>query len=109
MPGNQLIIDADGHILEPVELWDKYLEEKYRSRGIKIKRNDDGMEYLEYDGKPAQMVRPGILHTMGAMGCKPEDMKPSADRTYAKSAPFGSMNMKERLELLDKDGIDKAI
>ena len=30
MPGNQLIIDADGHILEPVELWDKYLEDKYR-------------------------------------------------------------------------------
>jgi len=109
MPGNQLIIDADGHILEPVGLWDKYLEEKYRSRGIKIKRDDNGMEFLEYDGKPSQMIRPGVLHTMGAMGRNAQEMKPSAERTYLNSAPFGSMDMKERLQLLDQDGIDKAI
>jgi predicted TIM-barrel fold metal-dependent hydrolase len=109
MPGNQLIIDADGHILEPVDMWDKYLEEKYRPRAIKIKRDDNGLEFLEYDGKPAQMFRPGVLHITGAMGRKAEEMRPSAERTYAKSAPFGSMDMKERLKLLDQDGIDKAI
>ena len=109
MPGNQLIIDADGHILEPLAVWDEYLEEKYRARGIKIKRDDKGMEYLEYDGKPSAMIRPGVLHTMGAMGRGAEEMKPSAERTYVNSAPFGSMDAKERLQLLDQDGIDKAI
>ena len=109
MPGNQLIIDADGHILEPVDMWDKYLEEKYRARGIKIKRDDNGMEFLEYDGKPAQLMRSGVLHTLGAMGRSAQEMKPSAERTYVNSAPFGSMDMKERLKLLDQDGIDKAI
>jgi predicted TIM-barrel fold metal-dependent hydrolase len=109
MPGNQSIIDADGHILEPAELWEDYLEEKYRARAIRIKRDDSGLEYLEYDGKPAQMLRHGILHTLGAMGRPMEQLAPSADRTYANCAPFGSMNMKERLQLLDQDGIDKAI
>jgi len=87
MPGNQLIIDADGHILEPVDMWDKYLEEKYRARGIKIKRDDMGMEFLEYDGKPAQLMRRGVLHTLGAMGRNAQEMKPSAERTYLNSSP----------------------
>jgi uncharacterized protein len=109
MSGNQLIIDADGHILEPPTMWDDYLEEKYRSRGIKIKRDDAGLEFLEYDGKPAQMVMHGSLQALGAMGRPVSQLRPSPDRTYISEAPFGSMDMKQRRELLDKDGIDKAI
>ena len=26
------VIDADGHILEPVDLWDNYMDPKYRVR-----------------------------------------------------------------------------
>ncbi len=104
-----LTIDADGHILEPPDLWENYLEEKYRSRAIHIRRDQQGMEYLEYDGKPAQMMRHGILHTLGAMGRRAEELKPSAERTYVNSAPFGSMDGRDRLTLLDQDGIDKAL
>ncbi len=109
MAGNMQIVDADGHILEPPDLWEQYLEEKYRSRAIRIRRDEPGMEYLEYDGKPAQMMRHGILHTLGAMGRSADELKPSADRTYVNSAPFGSMNAHDRLKLLDQDGIDKAL
>ena len=109
MPENQLIIDADGHVLEPAQMWDDYLEEKYRSRAIKIKSDDRGLEYLEYDGKPAQMLPHGVLHTMGAMGRPADQLLPAPDRTYANSAPFGSMSATERIQLLDQDGIDKAI
>src|SRR5882757_8139190 len=109
MPNNQLVIDADGHVLEPPDLWDNYLEEKYRPRGIKIKKDDKGLEYLEYDGKPAQMMVHGSLHALGAMGRPGRELAPSPEKTYAGSAPFGSMSAKERLDLLDKDGIDKAI
>lgn len=109
MAEKQMIIDADGHILEPPDLWENYLEEKYRARAIRIKRDDQGMEYLEYDGKPAERMRHGVLHSLGAMGRKLSEMKPSAERTYLGSAPFGSMDMKERLERLDREGIDKAI
>ena len=109
MPGKQLVIDADGHILEPSDMWTNYLEEKYRQRPIEIKVDDRGLEYLVYDGKPAQMMMHGSLHALGAMGRPAEQLAPSPDRTYLNSAPFGSMNAKERLQLLNKDGIDKAI
>ncbi|CAN0418934.1 unnamed protein product, partial [Phaeothamnion confervicola] len=51
-------IDADGHILEPPDLWEKYLEPQYRSRAIRIRTNDAGLEYLEYDGKPSRLMPP---------------------------------------------------
>src|SRR6266851_2327477 len=103
------IIDADGHILEPPDLWDKYLEEKYLPRGIKIKLNDHGLEYLEYDGKPSAMIRPGVLHTMGAMGRELDTMKPSQEMTYLNCAPFGSMDSAQRIELIKREGIDRVL
>src|SRR5207247_9023988 len=68
-----------------------------------------GLEYLEYDGKPAQMMVHGSLHALGAMGRPGRELAPSPEKTYVSSAPFGSMNTKERLDLLNQDGIDKAI
>ncbi len=37
-------IDCDGHILEPADLWEKYLEPQYRDRAIRIKKDDEGWE-----------------------------------------------------------------
>ena len=34
-PAEALVIDADGHILEPPDLWETYLEPKYRDRAIR--------------------------------------------------------------------------
>ncbi len=30
------VIDADGHILEPLDLWDKYIEPKFRDRAPRL-------------------------------------------------------------------------
>jgi len=109
MPNGKLIIDADGHILEPEDLWQNYLEEKFRARAIRIRRDEAGLEFLEYDGKPAALMRHGVLHTLGAMGRSADELKPSRERTYRNTAPFGAMDMKERIQLLDREGIDKAI
>jgi predicted TIM-barrel fold metal-dependent hydrolase len=103
------VIDADGHILEPPSLWDDYLEEKYRSRGIKIRRNERDLEYLEYDGKPARLMRSGVLHTLGAMGRDTDELKPSAERSYVSGAPYGSMDARERLDLIGREGIDRVV
>jgi hypothetical protein len=32
-------IDADGHILEPPDLWEKYIEPQYRDRTIRLRTN----------------------------------------------------------------------
>jgi len=49
MKTEALVIDADGHILEPPNLWADYLEEKYRPRAIRIGVGSDGYEYFEVD------------------------------------------------------------
>ena len=46
-------IDADGHVLEPADLWEQYLEERYKTRALRIVVGDDGFEYLQIDGVPA--------------------------------------------------------
>jgi len=37
-------VDADGHILEPPDLWERYLEPAYRDRALRSKRDDRGLE-----------------------------------------------------------------
>jgi hypothetical protein len=81
-------IDADGHILEPPDLWESYLEAKFRPRALRIKLDADGFEYLEIDGRPSQRSRRGSLGLLGAMG--EEDMTPRADRRYAENFPYGA-------------------
>jgi len=100
-------IDADGHILEPPDLWEKYLEPRYRDRAIRIRVNAEGLEYLEFDGRPSQLIRPGFPGVMGGMGAAVT--RPGPERTYLRGAPFGSMDPRERMTVLDREGIEKAI
>jgi uncharacterized protein len=128
MKNEALVIDADGHILEPPDLWEKYLEPKYRDRAVRIRVGDDGYEYLEVAGKRAKLTRQGQLGTLGGMGKQVEEArrrreqfvnagraaelryeKPKPEDTYVKGAAFGTMDMCERLKLLDKEGMAKAV
>jgi len=61
-------VDADGHILEPPDLWETYLEPKYRDRALRIVPDENGLEELEIGGKRSQMSRRGFPSTLGAMG-----------------------------------------
>jgi predicted TIM-barrel fold metal-dependent hydrolase len=36
------VVDADSHALEPPWLWEEYLEERYKSRAIRIARPAEG-------------------------------------------------------------------
>src|SRR5919106_675836 len=102
-------IDADGHILEPPDVWEKYIDPQYRDRAIRISKDQNGLEILEIGGGPSKYRRPGQLGQSGAMGKRGEELKPHSDKTYVNQAPFGSMDPKERVALLDQDGLDKAI
>ena len=100
-------IDADGHILEPPDLWENYLEEKYQARALRIGVDDEGYEYLEIDQKPSARSRRGSLGLLGAMG--EEDMRPRPDRRYADNMPYGSCDAAERLALLDQENLSAAL
>ena len=79
-------VDADGHVLEPPDLWEQYLPAKYQDRALRIKVDDAGFEYLEIGGQPSRRSRGGSLGLLGAMG--DEDQRPRPERRYAPSMPF---------------------
>jgi predicted TIM-barrel fold metal-dependent hydrolase len=97
-------IDADGHILEPPDLWENYLEEQYKPRALRVGVDDEGYEYLEIDQKPSVRSRRGSLGLLGAMG--EEDLRPSPQRRYADNMPFGACDPAERLSLLDQENLE---
>jgi uncharacterized protein len=103
-------VDADGHILEPPDLWETYLEEKYRDRALRIVLDENGLEELEIGGARSRMSRKGFPSTLGAMG-DPDlrSMQLDPERTYLAEAPYGSMDPSQRLELLDAEGIDAVV
>ena len=103
-------VDADGHILEPPDLWERYLEPKYRDRALRIVKDDHGLDELEIDGKRSMMTRRGFPSTLASMGRMDlAQMARDPEVTYDNHAAFGSTDAKERLELLDAEHIDAAV
>jgi predicted TIM-barrel fold metal-dependent hydrolase len=100
-------IDADGHVLEPPDLWETYLEERYRPRALRIRADDAGLEYLEIDGKPSARTRGGSLGLLGAMG--EDNLMPGPERRYADSMPYGSSHAGERLDLMRQENLEHCL
>ncbi len=100
-------IDADGHVLEPADLWEEYLEEKYKPRAIRIRVGDDGFEYLEVDGKPSERTQAGSLGMLGAMGEDAAQLSP--ERRYSDHIPYGGGDPNERVELAGRENLEKVL
>jgi predicted TIM-barrel fold metal-dependent hydrolase len=100
-------IDADGHVLEPRDVWERYLEEKYKPRAIRIKEEADGTEYMEIGGQPSRFLRGRLLSTIGVMDATRNNPPPPGIK-YGAVAPLGAMDPKERLERLDAEGLVAA-
>jgi predicted TIM-barrel fold metal-dependent hydrolase len=107
---NRVVVDADGHVLEPEDLWLKYLEPNYRGRAIHIARDGAGKETLMIDGKPLRVLD-GVLGTLGGVGMQDDLVAlftPGA-RTYQDGLVPGGYDPAERLKVLDEEQIDIAL
>src|SRR5438876_9943920 len=62
------VIDADGHILEPIDLWDRYMDPAYRERAPRLIIGDNGKERLLVEGKI--LGNPKGLGRLGAVGAR---------------------------------------
>jgi predicted TIM-barrel fold metal-dependent hydrolase len=103
-------VDADGHVLEPPDLWERYLEPRYRDRALRIRVDEKGLEYLEVGGRASLLCNRGFPGTLGRMGeTDPAGLRPSRERTYAQGAPFGSMDAAQRISLLDAENLEAAL
>ena len=106
-----LVVDADGHILEPPDLWERYLEPKYRDRAMRIKIDQRGWEYLEVDGKVSRLVRGGVMGALGGAYQDPRELLTPGKVKYwegAKRTP-GAIDPDARVREMDAQGIDAAI
>jgi predicted TIM-barrel fold metal-dependent hydrolase len=103
-------VDADGHILEPSDLWERYLEPRYRDRALRVVKDENGLDELIIDQKRSQMSRRGFPSTLAAMGRRDlAAMAKDPAVTYANHAPAAATDPAARLELLDAEHIDAAV
>ena len=102
------VIDADGHINEPHDLWERYLEPQYRDRAIRLGIDADGRERMQVGGKPSRYLNADLLARGRGMGFSFEDRDQLTRSPYKDSIPFGGNDPKERLQLLDYEGLRKA-
>ncbi|MBV1906493.1 MAG: amidohydrolase [Pseudomonadales bacterium] len=102
------VVDADGHVLEPADTWEKYIEPKYRDRAIRIARDDAGKEVLLIDNKPMESLR-GQLGALGGIELEPGELATRGEYTYADGSPPGGYDPHARLKVLDEEGIDRVL
>jgi len=99
-----MIIDGDGHFFESEEMFEKYMEPALRNYRPRLLKDDQGHNFWVVDGQ-TPYKRPSIKGA-GAPGTA---APPGQALQSARRASPGSQtltNLKERLEDLDKEGID---
>lgn len=105
-----LVIDADSHVLEPIDLWQNYLEPEYRDRALHIEKDAKGWEQWIVNGKPYS-YRHGVFGDMGAIGQELERYFTPGQVTYEEGIRLspGGWDPHERIKVLDQEGIDKVL
>jgi predicted TIM-barrel fold metal-dependent hydrolase len=96
------VIDADGHVLEPADLWTKNIESKYRDRAPKIIIDTDGRERLLVEG-----MRMGHALGLGRDGSVGVPVDQIPKMKYADGRK-GGFDPHARIKDMDLDGIDAA-
>ncbi len=105
-----LVIDADSHVLEPADVWERYIEPQYRDRAIHVRRGSDGRDVLYINGRPAALTTPDMLGGFGGMGQPLEQLAAAVlSGHYAENVPPAAVDPSARVALLERDGLSHAI
>ena len=105
------IIDADSHTVEPPDLWEKNLEPEFRHRAMRIAVDEDGLEYLEIDGKKptGYLISGGMFGRPSGIGKDVRDLLTPGKITYQEGLEPGAVDSMERLKVLDSEGIEASV
>ena len=96
------VIDADGHITEPPEVWQEYAEPGYRARVIRLERGEKDRDEMWVEGKRRPHSNPAPASIPGGM--RDRNRKLNWEDTLP-----GGYDPKRRLEILDAEGLDLAL
>jgi predicted TIM-barrel fold metal-dependent hydrolase len=101
-----VVIDADGHVCEPVDLWERRLPLPLRERGLRVR-------YSEAAGTQQVLVEEGVGIPVGLAGLGNAGMRKNRDYGNALRYPAdlhpGGYDPRERLRVMDAEGIDIAV
>ena len=98
------VIDSDGHVLEPLNLWENYIDPAFRDRAPRLFIDEDGKERLRIDGMTFGGRRG--LGTLGAIGAR--DGVVCDDTMTYREGKKGGFDPHARIPDMDADGIDAA-
>lgn len=99
-----LVIDCDSHVMEPADLWLRYLEPRFRDRAIRIEERD-GSEHLIIGEK---VVLSDRLAGLGGAHIPREELFAGKHR-YADGCLPSSYDPAARLRMLDEWGVDRCV
>jgi predicted TIM-barrel fold metal-dependent hydrolase len=98
------VIDADGHILEPLTLWKDYMDPKFRDQAPQLIRDKDGKQRLQI-GEQLLGSKKG-LGAIGGVGAR--DGTVVDDAMEYEQGRKGGFDPHARIPDMDLDGIDAA-
>jgi predicted TIM-barrel fold metal-dependent hydrolase len=105
--GRPFVADADGHVIEPVGLWEQYTERKYHSRLPRPILDENGLFCYVVDDTL-------LMRTASRLSTQPSTSGPRAE-TKAEEGDYpesglrpGGWDAKARLADMDLDGMDLA-
>lgn len=100
------VVDCDSHVMEPPDLWEKYIEPRFRDRAIRIATDADGLETLLIDNQP---LLKGVLAGLGGANLPRQSLFVPGRVTYAEGCPPASYLPEERVKLLDEWGVNAGV
>src|SRR5438477_539416 len=99
------VVDADGHVLEPLDLWDNYMEPRFRNRAPRLIKDKDGKERLVIEEQILGSAQAG-LGGAGGVGAR-QGVVASNTMEY-KEGRKGGFDPHARMPDMDADGIDEG-
>ena len=99
------VIDADGHILEPLDLWDNYIDPAFRDRAPRIMKGENGKERLVIEEQTVGDSQRGIGR-IGAVGARQGVVE--AEHNGLQGRQARRLRSAQRIPDMDADGIDAA-
>jgi uncharacterized protein len=106
-PTKQFVVDCDSHAMEPPDLWEKYIEPRYRDRAIRIVRDPaDGMEVLMIDNQP---LLKGVLGGLGGAHLDRTKLFVPGAVSYMDGCPPASYLPEERVRMLEEWGVSAGV
>jgi uncharacterized protein len=100
------VCDADSHALEPMSIWQEYVEPRYRAAAPRMVLDEHNIERMIIDDK---VMTPGPF-PLGGVGIPGGLTDPAVARstTYDKAHP-GGWDPVRRLQDMDAEGIDRTV